>query len=35
MGYLAVKLVWYIALAFVIGLAVGWVTCTRSDGGEA
>lgn len=28
MDYLATKLLWYIVAAFVIGLVVGWVTCT-------
>ncbi len=32
MGYLLTKLVWYVVIAFAIGLAVGWVTCSNSDG---
>lgn len=32
MVYLATKLIWYIVAAFVIGIVVGWVTCTpRTD----
>lgn len=30
MDYLAVKLIWYLAAAFAIGLLVGWVSCNRS-----
>jgi len=30
MDYLAVKLFWYLATAFAIGLLVGWVSCSRS-----
>ncbi len=29
MVYLATKLLWYIVAAFVIGLVVGWATCSR------
>lgn len=29
MDYLIVKLFWYLVLAFLIGLAVGWISCTR------
>lgn len=29
MDYLAVKLIWYIALAFAIGMFVGWYSCGR------
>jgi len=35
MAYLFLKLFWYVLAAFVIGLAVGWATCTRSDHGQA
>lgn len=35
MAYLFVKLFWYVLIAFVIGLAVGWVTCTRGDDAQA
>lgn len=31
MSYLFVKLFWYVLLAFVIGLIVGWFTCTSAD----
>lgn len=31
MGYLFVQLIWYVVIAFVIGLAVGWVTCSPSE----
>ncbi len=30
MGYLFVKLFWYVLLAFVIGLTVGWFTCSEA-----
>lgn len=29
MDYLFVKLFWYLAAAFAIGLLVGWVSCSR------
>lgn len=29
MEYLFMKLMWYVAVAFVIGLLVGWVSCGR------
>jgi uncharacterized membrane protein YciS (DUF1049 family) len=29
MDYLIVKLAWYLALAFAIGLIVGWFSCGR------
>ncbi len=31
MGYLFAKMIWYILLAFAVGLAVGWATCNRID----
>ena len=31
MGYLIRKLLWYVLLAFAIGLIVGWVTCSRAE----
>lgn len=31
MGYLAHALIWYAVAAFVIGLFVGWNTCSRTD----
>ncbi len=30
MDYLFVKLFWYLVAAFVIGLAVGWISCGRA-----
>ena len=29
MEYLFMKLFWYLVLAFVIGIARGWLTCSR------
>lgn len=34
MGYLFLQLYWYVAIAFAVGLAVGWATCSRIEGGE-
>lgn len=31
MGYLFMKLFWYVMLAFLVGLAVGWATCSRIE----
>jgi uncharacterized membrane protein YciS (DUF1049 family) len=33
MDYLAYKLVWWVVVAFAIGLVIGWLSCgrTRSD----
>lgn len=31
MGYLFIQLVWYVAIAFAVGLVVGWVTCSRIE----
>lgn len=31
MGYLLSKLIWYVLLAFVIGLVVGWMTCSQIE----
>ena len=31
MGYLFVKLFWYVLIAFVLGGVVGWMTCTQDD----
>lgn len=31
MGYLFVKLFWYVLLAFAIGLIVGWFTCSEAE----
>jgi hypothetical protein len=35
MGYLLSKLFWYVLVALVLGLVVGWVTCTARDDSEA
>lgn len=35
MGYLFIKLFWFIALAFLIGIAVGWVTCGNAEDDHA
>jgi uncharacterized membrane protein YciS (DUF1049 family) len=29
MDYLAYKLVWWLAVAFAIGLVIGWLSCSR------
>lgn len=31
MDYLIMKLIWYVALAFAMGLFVGWVSCGSED----
>lgn len=31
MDYLAFKLVWWLVLAFAIGLVVGWLSCSRVE----
>lgn len=31
MDFLFVKLIWFILFAFLLGLAVGWLTCTRPE----
>lgn len=31
MDYLLAKLIWYVVGAFVIGLAVGWISCGRVE----
>jgi hypothetical protein len=28
MGYLFIQLFWYVAIAFAVGLVVGWATCS-------
>ena len=30
MDYVFIKLIWYIAAAFALGLAVGWFACKRA-----
>lgn len=34
MGYLLTKLLLFVLAAFVIGLVVGWVTCSQTDDGQ-
>lgn len=34
MGYLVTQLYWYVLIAFVVGLAVGWATCSRIEDGR-
>ena len=31
MDYLFLKLIWWIALAFALGLAAGWISCGREE----
>jgi hypothetical protein len=31
MDYLVVKLFWYLAAAFAIGVVVGWISCGRVE----
>jgi hypothetical protein len=31
MDYLIAKLFWYLVVAFVIGLLVGWISCGRVE----
>lgn len=31
MDYLFVKLFWYLVVAFLIGIAMGWITCSRQN----
>jgi hypothetical protein len=31
MDYLFLKLIWYIATAFVLGACVGWFSCRRPE----
>lgn len=31
MGYLFTQLIWYVVISFVLGLAVGWLTCSRIE----
>jgi hypothetical protein len=35
MDYLAFKLMWWLLLAFAIGLVVGWLSCGRAGNDEA
>ena len=34
MDYLFVKLIWWIAMAFALGLVAGWVSCTSVEEDE-
>jgi hypothetical protein len=34
MDYLAYKLVWWLLVAFAIGLVVGWLSCSRRTDGQ-
>jgi uncharacterized membrane protein YciS (DUF1049 family) len=31
MGYLFTQLIVYVAIAFAVGLVVGWMTCSRAN----
>lgn len=31
MDYLFIKLIWWIALAFVVGVVAGWVSCGNEE----
>ena len=31
MDYLFFKLIWYVAVAFAIGILVGWISCGRTQ----
>ena len=31
MDYLALKLIWWLLLAFALGLVVGWLSCGRVE----
>jgi hypothetical protein len=35
MDYLAFKLIWWLLLAFAIGLVVGWLSCSRVENDRA
>lgn len=35
MGYLFAKLLWFVLAAFVIGLLIGWTTCSGIEDGQA
>jgi hypothetical protein len=35
MDYLAYRLIWWLLVAFAIGLIIGWVSCSRTTGGHA
>ena len=31
MDYLIAKLIWYVLLAFSLGVVVGWISCARAE----
>lgn len=31
MDYLAYKLIWFLIIAFAVGMFVGWVSCSRAE----
>lgn len=31
MAYLASQLAYYLLIAFIIGMGVGWISCSRAD----
>ncbi len=35
MDYLVLKLMWWLLLAFAIGLVVGWLSCRRVENDQA
>ena len=35
MDYLAYKLIYWLLAAFVIGLVIGWMSCSRADGNRS
>jgi hypothetical protein len=35
MDYLVFKLMWWLMLAFALGLVVGWLSCSRAGNDEA
>lgn len=35
MGYLFTQFIWYVLIAFLVGLIVGWVTCSRVEDDRA
>lgn len=32
MDYLVYNLIWWLLIAFAIGLVIGWMSCRRADG---
>jgi hypothetical protein len=32
MDYLFIKMIWWIALAFALGLVTGWISCREKNG---